>query len=230
MKRDRLLVGIVMLVLAVALAGAVFWLWTVRTEPPPTPRQAEVPEAQKAQGSSFAPDASPTQSVEHSLPERSAMDEVTLPLLPVKSQVPVVTATVSKRGNAVIEPAKQEGATPLPNESVSVTSVDAGNISVAISEFFRLFGAYPDGSNAAIAGALSGQNPKGIVLLSFKRIGKGGEMLDPWGHPYDIQITGNGRLQIRSAGSNRVMGDADDILMDHPLDSGKASAPAARPR
>jgi len=193
----------------------------------------EAPQVQQGQDSRFARDPSPTQSVEralHVMPDRSPSGEVTSPSLPVPPQTPLDAVTVSNEENTAIKPVKQEESPPLPNESVPATKLDTVAIATAISEYFRLFGAYPVGNNSAISKALAGENPKKIALLAFKRIGKGGEMLDPWGNPYDIHLTEDGRLRIRSAGSNLTMGDADDILLDHPLASATTSPPAARSR
>lgn len=118
----------------------------------------------------------------------------------------------------------------LFTESVSVTRVESEAIAVALAEYFRLFGVYPNGGNLFIAKALAGENPMKIKILAFKHVGNDGELLDPWGTPYDIQVTEDGRLRVQSAGPNLTWGDADDILQDHPLSSGKSSPPNARPR
>jgi len=111
-------------------------------------------------------------------------------------------------------------------EGMSATKLEAGGIAFAISEYYRLFGDYPSGSSVAIAKALAGENPKKIVLIKFPRLGRDGEMLDPWGIPYDIRFIEAGRLQVRSAGPNRIMGDADDTLEQHLL-TDKTNSPSA---
>jgi hypothetical protein len=231
MKRDRLLAGIVIVVLVVTLAWAVFWHSTVKTQPPKATRQPESPRDQQALDSSFAREA--TQSVERALsvmPARSPTGEVASSSSPVPLKTPPVAVIASNAGNTGIKPIRQEESSQLPNESVPVVKLDTVAIATATSEYIRLFGSCPAGNNAAISKALAGENPKKIVLLAFKHVGKGGEMLDPWGNPFDIQFTEDGRLRIHSGGSNQTMGDADDILLDHPIRSGKASPPAVGSR
>ena len=102
-------------------------------------------------------------------------------------------------------------------DDVYPTTREAQNIAFAISQYFSLFAAHPGGNSSAIAKALGGENPKKIVFLKLKHISRDGEWLDPWRHPYDIRISEDGLVQIRSAGPNGIMGDKDDTLVEERL-------------
>ena len=66
-----------------------------------------------------------------------------------------------------------------------------------------------------IASALQGDNPKHINFLKQdgNRVNTKGELVDAWGTPYFFhQISGH-EMEIRSAGPDRIMYTADDLLM-----------------
>ena len=103
---------------------------------------------------------------------------------------------------------------PSHVEIMVPSKAESMNMASAISQYFIEFGAYPCGGSSVIARALGGDNPKNIVFFSSKHVGKEGEFLDPWQNPYDIRISEDGLVWIRSAGPNGIMGDRDDKVAE----------------
>jgi hypothetical protein len=76
------------------------------------------------------------------------------------------------------------------------------------------FGSYPTGDCAQVLKKLFGDNPKKIEFLRPKNmsINQAGEFLDPWGTPYAISFSSTNSFIISSAGKDKKIGDADDII------------------
>jgi hypothetical protein len=79
----------------------------------------------------------------------------------------------------------------------------------AFHKYKEHVGQYPQGGNAEIAKALTGNNPKKVIILALKKesINDKGEIIDPWGTPLKIYFTEN-EILIRSAGPNRRYDDS----------------------
>jgi len=97
-------------------------------------------------------------------------------------------------------------------------NADVENLFAALQKYKERGGSYPTGSNADIAKALQGQNPKNIIVIIGAKMpmNEKGEFIDPWGTPLRIYFSDTGVL-IRSAGPNRSFDDstvmnADDII------------------
>ncbi|MEM4657884.1 MAG: type II secretion system protein GspG [Candidatus Methanosuratincola sp.] len=108
--------------------------------------------------------------------------------------------------------------TRSPQGSVPVARVEMASLAKALAEYRREFGAYPEGSPGKIGRALCGENPAGRTFYSAclyggRKVGRGGELLDIWGSPYEFEFQAGG-VRIRSAGANRVPGDEDDLVLD----------------
>ena len=76
----------------------------------------------------------------------------------------------------------------------------------------------PIGSNQDLVRALTGRNPRGVVLLppGSEAINANGELIDRWGTPYHIHQISSTRIDFRSAGPDRVLFSADDIMTEGP--------------
>lgn len=59
-------------------------------------------------------------------------------------------------------------------------------------------------------------NPRGIAFIGFPAAAfdAKGELLDPWGTPIRLSVTGDGKLHARSAGPDKVFGTRDDLGND----------------
>lgn len=74
----------------------------------------------------------------------------------------------------------------------------------------------PTGANDEITAVLTGANPLGLVLLppDHPAINAAGELCDRWGTPYFFHAESGTRMVIRSAGPDRRMHTADDVVFD----------------
>jgi hypothetical protein len=105
-------------------------------------------------------------------------------------------------------PSIEEVASSLPGETV------LANMRTTILQFASTYGENPVGTNPEITSALQGENPKHINFLKpdGNRVNARGELVDTWGSPYFFhQISGH-EMEIRSAGPDRVMYTADDLV------------------
>lgn len=77
------------------------------------------------------------------------------------------------------------------------------------------FGVFPTGEdNAAIVRALTGSNEAGLVILprGHAALSPSGELLDRWGMPFFFHLISRDHVEVRSAGPDRELHTADDIL------------------
>jgi hypothetical protein len=90
-----------------------------------------------------------------------------------------------------------------------------GNMRIAIQQYGSRFGGNPVGSNSEITKALNGENPRQVRFLteaSGLRINARGELVDYWGTPFFFHQLSGTEMEIRSAGPDRVMWTADDLV------------------
>jgi hypothetical protein len=91
----------------------------------------------------------------------------------------------------------------------------------AVGEILRLyrerFGAYPAfETNAQLVNALAGANPRRLALLPRDAPAVSparGELLDRWGTPLHFHSVSREHLELRSAGPDRALYTADDLLL-----------------
>jgi hypothetical protein len=95
------------------------------------------------------------------------------------------------------------------NEQVAQFNQDVDNLFYGLQQYKERLGAYPIGSNAQVAQALLGNNPKNLIILVGRKkdLNSKGEFVDPWGTPLRIYFSGEGVL-IRSAGPNKRFDDS----------------------
>jgi hypothetical protein len=68
--------------------------------------------------------------------------------------------------------------------------------------------------NAGFVNALTGQNPSklGLIPRDHPAIDAKGQLLDRWGEPFFFHLIGRDALEVRSAGPDRKLYTADDLL------------------
>jgi len=73
----------------------------------------------------------------------------------------------------------------------------------------------PVGSNAEITAALAGKNKLHLALIPPRHpaINKAGELCDRWGTPFFFHAESGTRMEIRSAGPDKKMWTADDVVL-----------------
>ena len=88
------------------------------------------------------------------------------------------------------------------------------NLRISFRQYASAFGENPVGTNPEITSALQGENPKHINFLRAdgNRVNANGELVDVWGTPYFFHQLSAHDMEIRSAGPDRVMYTADDLV------------------
>jgi hypothetical protein len=89
-------------------------------------------------------------------------------------------------------------------------------IAHAIRDYASMFSGNPVGTNPEITAALNGQNPRQANFINpgaGMRINGKGELVDAWGTPYFFHQLSGTEMQIRSAGPDKTMWTADDLMV-----------------
>ncbi|MFC1849252.1 type II secretion system protein GspG [candidate division CSSED10-310 bacterium] len=100
---------------------------------------------------------------------------------------------------------------PRPHvETISTVEVELSSLVAATWLYYQDY--TPGPAEEGLVEKLCGQNPqkRRYIEWDHRRMNKKGDLLDPWGNPYQITITKNGDIRARSAGSNGTFGDDDD--------------------
>jgi hypothetical protein len=90
------------------------------------------------------------------------------------------------------------------------------NMRLAVRQYGLMFGGNPVGINSEITRALNGGNPKGTIFIQSEaglRINGQGELVDPWGTPYFFHQLSAMHMEIRSAGPDKRLWTADDLVV-----------------
>ena len=187
-------------ILLLAAAGAGLWLWVAR-------RSEEVPATPLS-----AMNSGPAQAQRQAkpvVPRASTLAESNAAAGPLAGtgpgdfpRMPLAPATPFLLGTADTLPA-MDPATVL------------GNMRIAIQQYGSRFGGNPVGTNPEITRALNGDNPKEVRFLSEEsglRINGRGELVDYWGTPFFFHQLSGTEMEIRSAGPDRIMWTADDLV------------------
>lgn len=84
---------------------------------------------------------------------------------------------------------------------------DAVNLSNSLVVFKVEYGSYPEGSIREILNQVSGENPKKIVFIELepRKMSSDGIFLDPWRHPYQINLVDDPKTpHVWSLGKNGI--------------------------
>lgn len=95
-------------------------------------------------------------------------------------------------------------------------TTDVESLFEGLQKYKEHVGTYPVGSNAEIAKALLGQNPKKVIILVGRKMAQNnkGEFVDPWGTPLRFYFADNSIL-VRAAGPNRRFEDTSVEFDDY---------------
>jgi type II secretory pathway pseudopilin PulG len=100
-------------------------------------------------------------------------------------------------------------------ERPSKTQLQIADLIFALKNYKSVYGVYPTGESSNIVGVLAGDNPQKTVFLNFRRtMEHPNEMVDSWEMPYKIEFSQQTNFIIRSAGKDKIFGDADDIIFN----------------
>lgn len=90
------------------------------------------------------------------------------------------------------------------------------NMRTMIRQYTLRFGGNPVGDNSEITAALNGKNPKQVMFLNpddGARINAKGQLVDNWDSPYFFHQLSRTEMEIQSAGPDRRMWTADDLVI-----------------
>jgi hypothetical protein len=100
-------------------------------------------------------------------------------------------------------------------ERPSRIKLEIADLIFALNHYKLAYGVYPIGESSNIVSVLAGDNPQKTVFLNFRRtMEHPNEMVDSWETPYQIQFFQQTNFIIRSAGKDKIFGDADDIVFN----------------
>ncbi|HMJ90480.1 MAG TPA: hypothetical protein VK530_11730 [Candidatus Acidoferrum sp.] len=129
------------------------------------------------------------------------------PVLPRSKPVPLAaleTHSVESYDTDVLASASLPPATALEN------------MRVTLRQYALRFGENPVGDNSEITAALGGKNSKQVRFLNpddGARINRTGQLVDNWGTPYFFHQLSRTEMEIQSAGPDRRMWTADDLVV-----------------
>jgi len=87
----------------------------------------------------------------------------------------------------------------------------------AIRDYGSMFGGNPVGVNSEITSQLNGHNPRQANFIepaAGMHMNAQGELVDPWGTPYFFHQLSGTRMEIRSAGPDKILWTADDLVVE----------------
>jgi hypothetical protein len=120
----------------------------------------------------------------------------------------------SESASAAPSPAPAGPPSPLQVTDIP-PSIALENMARAVRQFGAMFGGNPVGTNPEITSQLNGNNPKHINFInagSGMRINENGELIDSWGTPYFFHQISGTDMEIHSAGPDKIMWTADDLV------------------
>ena len=152
---------------------------------------------------------------------RLAISEGTSPNPGRASEAP---ATLPAKSENEVSPT-QQNSSPVPSADVPPGKVEPQalaairdeieNVQFAVRDYRTTLGENPVGNNAEITRALLGDNPKQvkIAIPAGSTLNGEGQMCDRWGTPYFFHQMSAKGMEVRSAGADREMWSADDVVV-----------------
>lgn len=112
---------------------------------------------------------------------------------------------------------------PLADKLHAADADGTQDIAIVFTLFSRYrerYGGFPTGEdNRAFVNALTGNNPQRLAFIdrNHPAINLDGVLVDRWGAPFFFHLESRDSLQIRSAGPDRELYTADDLVKGSPL-------------
>lgn len=142
---------------------------------------------------------------------------------PARLPAPVFASNGAIAAQAGPEELASHAASPNPppeasattnEESVLTPAVALDKARIVMQNYRSTFGEDPVGTNPEITAALMGKNAKGINFVAGTglSVDAKGEMLDGYGTPFFFHQISGQEMEIRSAGPDHVMWNADDLV------------------
>ncbi len=151
------------------------------------------------------------------IPSSLQLTNTTNPAAPVVTATTATVASVSAPGRPATA-GNVVSVTPLPANSAAARDgalVEVGKVRRMIVDYHTLMGENPVGTNAEIMHALMGHNPHQATLgpPDGETLNDKGELVDQWGTPYFFHQLSRDRMEVHSAGPDRIMGTPDDVVV-----------------
>ena len=146
-------------------------------------------------------------------PSQPTAPPATTPASPTVASVPSVPSAPPNPPRAPEDPVPPvKPVIPADHEN-TVRVLD--NIQFALRDYRTALGGNPVGTNAEITSSLLGNNLKQVKIPvpDGATVNGTGEMCDPWGTPLFFHQQSGTKMEIRSAGPDRVMHTPDDVMM-----------------
>lgn len=113
--------------------------------------------------------------------------------------------------------AEMEAPTPTAETAAATPSIqtEMETVKFFLRDFRASLGQNPVGNNAEITKALMGANrtKTKFVVPGDSHVNANGELCDPWGTPYFFHALSATVMEIRTAGPDKRMWTADDIVL-----------------
>ena len=159
----------------------------------------------------FRPSAAPEAESDSPVQGKEVVEKVALP-----ARIPSLVV-----GHGEVVP-PEDGAQALPgNREVAPPKMETltdgqalEGLRLTIRNYGLRYRGNPVGNNAEITAALRGDNPNGAQFLEglVVRVNGNGELVDGWGTPYFFHQLAAQEMEIRSAGPDRALWTADDLV------------------
>jgi len=191
MKKASRFIAILLLV-----AAAIYFL--------PKPKQAE---------------SAQTAAATRHLSASPARSPAVAPIMPAPTAHSDAAAMLASQDQLARPHPAHEAGQLIPDSSSSVAVPPATALHIvqhAVRQYGEMFGGNPVGTNPAITSQLSGENPKHINFIQAQpgsTINASGELVDAWGTPYFFHQISGSDMEIHSAGPDKIMWTADDLVV-----------------
>lgn len=216
------------MVAACLLIGFGLWWMSSREEGLPETAQTSSPEpdglteAGSPRDTPAATPGSQGQVPAATLPVPAAPEPIASPKVvnPMAAPPPVAPPPVTNTAPSGIQPppapmvvSPPAVATAPGGSSISQDDIrlDLDKVMISLRDYRTIMKENPIGTNAEIARALNGGNPKQARLLQEGLpMNRDGELVDRWGTPYFFHQLSKDNMEIRSAGPDRMLWTEDD--------------------
>ena len=154
----------------------------------------------------------PEAAVSAPAPTTDVTPKAPVPKPPVAAPLPAPNPPSPRRPSPVAPPLPASQQPPASPQEPARVAVDS--LALNLRQYQLRFGGNPVGTNAEIVRELTGGNAKGAIYLptDLQRLNDRGELIDEWGTPYFFHQESAERMEIRSAGADRVMWTTDDVV------------------
>lgn len=130
------------------------------------------------------------------------------------------TASTPLSFEQVVEQMRQNQERPKPTTQPAILHHSQAGAELArathtLRDYLIRYNEFPTGNNAEITKLLMGANPQGIkfIVPGEVPIDDAGQLIDYWQTPYFFHQLAGRRMEVRSAGPDRELWTADDLVL-----------------